>query len=644
MRKTIPILILIAIFMSCSCSQEVTPVEVKTYTMEQFLETTLVIGGYFNPDETKLLISSNETGIINAYEIDIASGERTQITDSTTESIFALSYFPEDERILYSSDKGGNEITHLFVRDLEENETDITGEENVRERIFGFADDGKSFFTSATRRNPRALDIYEWSTETLEPELFYENSSGLYVSAISTDKRWIAGWRMSSSNNSDIYLIDRNADGEPVLITEHEGETLFRVCTFSKDGRYLYYLSNQEGEFTYLMRYDLETGGHEEFFKPEWDVVNMKFSPKGTYRMIWVNENASVQTLIARADTGEEVQLPDIPDGRIMGVVFSPSEKLVRLDVASDRFPGNTFVYNFETGELKQVTNTLNPEIDAADLVSCEPANFTARDGLEIPGFIYKPKTAGADNKVPAMLYIHGGPGGQSGPAYNAEVQFLVNHGYAIYFVNNRGSSGYGKSFIAADDRKHGREPLWDCVDAKEHLKTFDWVDPEKIGIMGASYGGYMTLAALAFEPEDFAVGVDIFGVSNWLRTLQSIPPYARVAAKAVFDELGDPETDEEMLRAISPLFHADKITKPLMILQGANDPRVLKAESDDIAAAIEANGGIVEYLLFDDEGHGFTKNENRIKGYTAVLAFLDKYLKGIVEDEEQEGEEGETE
>ena len=299
----------------------------------------------------------------------------------------------------------------------------------------------------------------------------------------------------------------------------------------------------------------------------------------------------------------------------------------MRFYLISNAAPSNLYLYNLETKELKQLTDNLNPEIDKSHLVTSELVRFEARDGMTIPGYLYKPVEAGPDNKVPALLWIHGGPGGQSLPRYNAELQFLVNHGYAIFAVNNRGSSGYGKTFFQADDGKHGREPLWDCVDAKDWLKGKDWIDPDKIGILGGSYGGYMVLAALAFQPEEFEVGVDLFGVSNWVRTLESIPPYWESIREGLYKEIGNPETDMEFLKETSPVYHADKIKKPLIILQGANDPRVIREESDDMVAQIRENNGIVEYVLFEDEGHGFSKNENRIEGFNAVLNFLEAHL-----------------
>ncbi|MBA3692650.1 MAG: S9 family peptidase, partial [Acidobacteria bacterium] len=236
---------------------------------------------------------------------------------------------------------------------------------------------------------------------------------------------------------------------------------------------------------------------------------------------------------------------------------------------------------------------------------------------------------ASAQKKAPALVWVHGGPGGQTRTNYSAQMQYLANQGYVILGVNNRGSSGYGKTFYTSDDGKHGREPLWDCVEAKKYLKSLGYVDENKIGIIGGSYGGYMVLAALAFKPEEFAVGVDIFGVSNWVRTLQSIPPYWESFRKSLYKEIGNPETDLPLLKETSPLFHADKIKKPLIVLQGANDPRVIKPESDEIVEAVKKNGGVVEYVVFDNEGHGFTKKANEIRAYKAIADFLDKHLKG---------------
>ena len=260
---------------------------------------------------------------------------------------------------------------------------------------------------------------------------------------------------------------------------------------------------------------------------------------------------------------------------------------------------------------------------------------YKSFDGLEIPAVYYQPKVASADNKVPGLVWVHGGPGGQSRLSYFALIQYLVNQGYAILAVNNRGSSGYGKEFNHMDDQNHGDKDLKDCIAGKDFLESTGVVDMDKVGIIGGSYGGYMVMAALTFEPEAFNAGVNIFGVTNWLRTLKSIPPYWESFKKALYDEMGDPTTaDSVRLYEISPLFHAENVVKPLMVLQGANDVRVLQVESDEIVDAVKANGVPVEYIIFDDEGHGFRKKENEIEGYGQIKEFLDVYLKGMAEQE----------
>ena len=391
--------------------------EIPQYSAEAFFETTsysLASGdGYaFSADDTRLLVTSDETGIFNAYALDPASGERTRLTNSESDAVFALSWFPADDRILFTRDSGGNERNHVFVRER-------------------------------------------------------------------------------------------------------------------------------------------------------------------------------------------------------------------------DTSPDNVYVAGLPDGEARKLTEALNPAIAEEHLVAGEVVRFASYDGLDIPGILYKPHQAGVENPVPAMVWVHGGPGGQSRKGYRATIQHLVNHGYAVFAINNRGSSGYGKTFFHRDDKRHGEADLGDVVASRDFLASQDWIDGETVGIIGGSYGGYMVAAALAFEPEAFDVGIDIFGVTNWVRTLKQIPDWWAAQREALYDELGDPVEEEERLRRISPLFHAENITKPLLVVQGANDPRVHQVESDELVAEVRSSGVPVEYIVFDDEGHGFRNRSNRIEASTAYIAFLDRYLKG---------------
>ncbi|MFL7031813.1 alpha/beta hydrolase family protein [Vibrio cyclitrophicus] len=330
--------------------------------------------------------------------------------------------------------------------------------------------------------------------------------------------------------------------------------------------------------------------------------------------------------IITDLTTNSELQLPTLPSGDLRGVNFSDDSSSMVFYINSDTSPSNLYTHKLGTDSiLFRLTNSGNPNIKEQNLVTGEVVRFKSFDGLEIPAILYKPKQANM-KKVPALIYIHGGPGGQSRKGYSATVQHLVNNGYAIIKINNRGSSGYGKTFFHLDDKRHGEDDLQDVVYNKKYLQTLDWVDADKIGVMGGSYGGYLTMAAMAFTDE-FKVGINIFGVTNWVRTLESIPPYWEAFRKSLYDELGDPTTDKERLHNISPVFFGEQVKSPVLVVQGANDPRVLKIESDEMVESIRSGGTYVDYLVFDDEGHGFSKKANRISASNKYLEFLNTYL-----------------
>jgi len=602
--------------------------EVKQYTIEQFKNTISIFGSSYSYDEKTILFSSNKTGIYNAYTIPVEGGEPTQITDSKDNSIFALSFFPRDNRILYMSDDAGNEIYHLYLREEDGKIKDLTLYEGARSEFYGWAYDEKSFFFGCNKRDQKFMDIYEMDIMNFTPQMVYQNDAGYYIGAISKDKRYFAFQKVITSHNSDMHLYDRETS-ELKHLSPHQGEVKYSPETFSLDSKYLYYRTDEGSEFTYLKRYDIQTGESEKVEEADWDIMYAYFSRDGKYRVVGINNDARTRIKVYEAETGKQLDLPRLPDGEITSVRISKSEKLMSFYLNGSRSPNNLYLYDFATKRYIQLTESMNPEIDPVDLVEAQVVRYKSFDGLEIPAIFYKPHQIKPGEKAPALVSVHGGPGGQSRIGYNSFIQYLVNHGYVVIEPNNRGSTGYGKTFFKLDDLKHGEDDLIDCVEAKKFLISTGYVDENKIGIIGGSYGGYMVLAALAFKPDEFAVGVDLFGISNWVRTMKSIPPWWEAFKEALYIEMGNPETDEEYLRSISPLFHAEKIKKPLMVLQGANDPRVPKAESDEIVEAVKKNNVPVEYIVFEDEGHGFVKKENQIEGYKAVLEFLDKYLKG---------------
>lgn len=609
----------------------------QTYTAQQFYETTSHslgsgAGHVFSQDGSNILISSDRTGVINAYALPAAGGEPTALTSSTTNATLAVSYFPNDDRVLYTADTGGNELSHIYVRTLDGQSQDLTPGENTRALFMGWRADGTAFYVATNERNPSANDLYAYDATTYERRMVYQNNEVYHLRAVSSDGRWLALLQDITSSNTNIHIVDLNATGaarRPRLITAHEGNVEYDIYEFTPDNASLIYATNENGEFAQAWSYALNGGQKASLVAADWDVSNVAYSRSGRYRVSAINADASTELTILDQQGGSPVAISGLPDGDVTQVRFNRDETQAAILVASDTSPADVFIVDLASGAARRLTTALNPAVDETMLVTATIARFASYDGVEIPGVLYRPRTASADNKAPAIVLVHGGPGGQSRRGYSADVQFLVNHGYAVYAINNRGSSGYGKTFFHMDDRRHGDADLRDVVASRAFLASMDWIDGERVAIMGGSYGGYMVAAALAFQPDAFNVGINIFGVTNWLRTLTSIPPWWAAQRQALFDELGDPATDSERLRAISPLFHAGNITKPLLVVQGANDPRVLQVESDELVAAVRANNVPVEYIVFPDEGHGFRRRENRITAAEAYLRFLDQHLRG---------------
>lgn len=612
-----------------SCKEETKQVplkEIPQYTIKQFMDNEAVSGGSFSADNSNLLVSSNRSGIYNVYTVPATGGEFTAITTSDSTSVFAESYFPNDNRMLLTADGNGDEIDHLFVRDLEGNITDITPYKGAKSFFYGWSADDKHLYFGSNKRNPKYFDIYKMSVDDFSSEMIYQDDSGLSFSEMSGDEKYFALSKFLNTNDSDLSLF--NVETEE-MIKINENQSANTAQNFSKDNSTFYYTTDDGGEFSYLMSYNLETKEKTKLIEKSWDISGSSFTSKGKYMIVYVNDDGKNAIEVLDSKTMKPIDLPDFGDKSITSVWFSNDEKWMRMYVGGSNAPSDLYTYNFETKAQHKLTNVLNKELNADHLVTAKVVRYKSFDGTLIPAIYYLPKQASKDHKVPAMVLVHGGPGGQTKQGFSSFIQYMVNHGYAVLGVNNRGSSGYGKTFFKMDDLNHGEKDLQDCVEGKNWLASQAEIDANKIGIIGGSYGGYMTMAALTYTPEEFDVGVNLYGVTNWIRTIKSIPPYWESMRTALYLELGNPYTaDSVRLKRISPLFHTDKVTKPLIVLQGSQDPRVLQVESDEIVAGVRKNGVPVEYVLFEDEGHGFIKKENQIEAYSRILDFLDKYLK----------------
>src|SRR5437762_3274056 len=478
----------------------------KQYTIEQFYATIGLRDASFSSDEKRILFSSNQTGVYNVYSVPVTGGAPTPLTSSATDTTYAVSYFPADDRVLYTHDQGGNELNHLYVRETDGKERDLTPGEKLKAEFDGWNGDRTAFWVETNERDPKFFDLYRYDAKSYERSLLYKNDAGYNIAAISPDGKRVALVKTNGTADSDIYLWNA-ATSDAKLITKHEAIADNTPQEFDPSSGSLYYLSNEGAEFARVRKYDSASGKSEDVEKPSWDPLFVRFSKNGRYRVTGINDDGRTVVHLLDTKTGKEVPLPKLPAGDVTAVRFADGETRLAFYVNGDRSPSNLYVYEFGAKAPVRLTDSLSKDIDPEDLVDSEVVRFKSFDGMVIPSIYYKPLQATARTRVPALVWVHGGPGGQTRKGYSATIQYLVNHGYAVLGINNRGSSGYGKSFYVADDQRHGKEPLRDCVEGKKYLSDLPYVDASRIGIIGGSYCGYMVLAALAFQPEEFAVG-----------------------------------------------------------------------------------------------------------------------------------------
>jgi dipeptidyl aminopeptidase/acylaminoacyl peptidase len=600
----------------------------KRYSIEQLMHCTRMSGISFSHDEREILVTSNSNGIPNAHTISAGGGTPRQLTFSTEEPINALSYFPRDNRILYIRDKGGIENRHLCVLEEDGREIYLTEGPRVKTGFYGWTVDGRHLYCTSDERARNHFDVYRIDAGTYERSLIFRDDDSYLLGIVSPDEQYLTFIKYEGFSDSNLYLYHTESHTLE-LITPHTGEYYYVPLYFGRNSHHLYYRASEKGE-SCVFHYDLKTQHHERMEGWPCDFRHIFISESRRYRALVVDEREGAKLNLYDYSASSPVTLKNLPVGNVVSVVISKSDRLVGFYLNGDRQPNELYVYDLLSHRLCKLTENINPEINLEDLVESEITSFKSFDGLEIPCLLWKPHEANASSKAPGLIWVHGGPIGQTRKGYAGAVQYLVNHGYVVFAVNHRGSTGYGQVFMNAADGKQGREPLWDCIEAKRYLAALDYVDSTRIGIIGGSFGGYMALAALTFHPKEFSVGVAISGISNLVRHVAAKigePQLREMYLKTI----GDPVVDREKLEAISPVFHAKNIVRPLMVMHGAKDPRTAIAEAEDIVSAVRAHGGVVEYLQFEDEAHGFRKRENSIRAYRAVLNFLDRYLKSSV-------------
>ena len=630
-KRIISLLVVLSIFIFGCAPKEQVP---RLIPMEDFFKNPESTGYDLSPDGEHLAFLKPWQNRLNIHVQKIGEEEVTRIT-SATERDIAGYIWANNERIAYVQDTAGDENFRVYAVDIDGSDSkELTPFEKVRASIIDeLENDPEHMLIDMNKRDARVFDVYRININTGKMEMIAQNPGNITGWMTDHDGNLRIALTTDGVNTSVLYR-DSEKDDFQALVTTSFKETL-NPLFFTFDNKNLYVASNIGRDKEAIYEYDVENKKNIRLLyeHPEVDVNSLMKSDKrkkitGTYYYteklhyhFFDEDREQLQAELEKRLPGVEVRVYSM----------SKDETKVLVRTFSDRSLGAYYYLNRGTNEFMKLVD-ISPWLNEDELSEMKPISYTSRDGLIIHGYLTLPKGVRAKN-LPVVINPHGGPWSRDTWGFIPEVQFLANRGYAVLQMNFRTSTGYGRKFWEAGFKQNGLAIQDDISDGVNWLIDQGIADPERVGIYGGSYGGYCTLAGVAFTPDLYACGVDYVGISSWFTILEGIPPYWEPMREMMYEMVGHPEKDKELLEKTSPLFHADKIKAPLFVAQGANDPRVNIKESNQIVEALKKRGVEVEYMVKDNEGHGFRNEENRFDFYRAMEKFLAKHLGGRAEE-----------
>jgi dipeptidyl aminopeptidase/acylaminoacyl peptidase len=598
--------------------------------LAEYFKIVRISGASFNHDESLLAYSSDEGGRMDIWVRPVGGGPGKQLT-RVRGSIESFEFSPAADLLVFAADIGGDELMQLYFTDSSGKDPVPLFPDDSREVRCDFvrwAEDGAALLYTSNRRDPKSMDLYEYEVASHNSTPVWQSDGRLALAIAGRDLRRFILTEEVSDANTNLYLLDRGG-AEPTLLTPHTGDVVFAAMDLSPDGRTLFYTSDQDREFAALHAMDLASGESKQVMAPAWDVFGARHSRGGTYFYTSVNNDGAPEITITEVATGRTVTLPELPrPGWVMPSTFSRTDRLMAARLESDVSARSLWVVDLRQGTARCLVDPLPPSLREAPFAPARSIRARSFDGREVPALLYAPA---GERPFPALLDIHGGPTSQSVRTFRPFTQYLVSKGYVVLVPNVRGSTGYGKTYTSLDNKDFGGGPLKDVLACKSWLVSNARVDESRVAIMGQSYGGYMTLAAATFAPSEFAAHVDLFGIADLKSLVESFPVYWASGAAYIYQKFGNPNdpADAKYQHDRSPLYFADRIERPLLVIQGENDSRVKKDQSDRLVEAVRGRGVPVEYLVIEGEGHGFSKTENQLRALEAADRFLDKHLFG---------------
>jgi dipeptidyl aminopeptidase/acylaminoacyl peptidase len=602
--------------------------QAKQLPMRDFFKNPQEAGHQISPDGKYLSWLTSYERRLNVHIRPLAGGPTVRVTGETARDIGG--YFWKGDRILYVKDFGGDENFHVVSVNLKgEDLKDLTPGEKVRAQIVdGLPDDDGNIIVSHNKRDAKVFDVFRTNVATGAETLIAQNPGNITGWMTDHDGKLRIAITTDGVNTTLLYR-EKEADAfKPILTTNFKEGVQPLMFTF--DNKQLYVSSNRGRDKAAIFEFDPVTAkeGKLLFEHPDVDVDRLSQSRK---RKVLTTVNYTTwkgerKFLDKESEAMFKQVESKLPGYEVAFVSANKAEDKYIVATFNDKTRGKRYLFDKASGKVDLIAD-ISPWLPESELADMKPVSYKSRDGLTINGYLTLPKGVAAKN-LPVVVNPHGGPWARDSWRFNPEVQFLANKGYAVFQMNFRGSTGYGRKFWEASFKQWGKTMQDDVTDGVQWLIKEGIADPKRVGIYGGSYGGYTTLAGITFTPDLYAAAVDYVGVSNLFTFMGTIPPYWKPYLEMLHEMVGHPEKDRDLLAAASPVMHVDKIKTPLFVAQGAKDPRVNKAESDQMVEALKKRGVAVEYMVKDNEGHGFANEENRFEFYEAMEKFLGKHLK----------------
>jgi dipeptidyl aminopeptidase/acylaminoacyl peptidase len=603
----------------------------KQIPFDQFMAYRRFSAGLaFTPDAEHVYFVSNISGQFNLWRVSVDGGWPDQLTAFTDDTVRLMGVSPRDGTVAFCADHDGDEYHQIYLLDPEAGWAEkITDAPEVQHYVGGdaFSPDGTKLAYAANARVPTDMEVWVRDLETGETRSVFGEGKYSFPGAWSPDGSKLIALDFRNNSDSTIHLVDLET-GEAPEVTPHEEDGLHLPGPWAADGSGFYFLSDDGREFRGLAFYDVGAGKTDWVETPEADIEEVALSNDGRVLAWLVNQEGWDVLELRELEAGRDLPAVDLPRGarpHLTGfqppIAISADGARVAVILSGPRRPGEVWVVETETGEARAVTESRIGGLREEDLADVELVSYPTFDGRQIPAWLYRPQ---GDGKVPVVLAIHGGPEAQERALYNPLYQYLLSRGIAVLATNIRGSTGYGKSYQRLIQRDWGGGDLKDWDHAVRWLREQDWADADRIGVWGGSYGGFAVLTCVTRLPDYWAAAVDIFGPSNLITFAKAVPPTWRRMMKRF---VGDPEEDADLLRERSPMTYIESATTPLLVIQGAKDPRVVQPESDQLVEKLRSLGRDVDYIVFDDEGHGFTKRQNELKAMSSSAEWLERFL-----------------